>query len=238
MATLLDGVNRVLQRVGLIAGDQGELTTLVDSARQQEIDNAVQVWNEVIEDLYDLSKRAMPKESAEADITLQTGVREYDLPNNLVQIRWPLIDETNNHYISQFPGGFAKLRAYQVNPDEFTGRPYRAVISPITDKLYMEHIPTAAEDGSVYKLFYDKDISLSVAADEFPFRDVVFRSLTPAVIEAYQYYRKGKDVYVDATYQRSMAKAARYLRENVSPKQYIPRRTHNTDSVFDPFEDK
>jgi len=50
----LVAVNDTLRRVGVIAGDAGELTTFTDTARQREIDIVTQAWNEVCHELYDL----------------------------------------------------------------------------------------------------------------------------------------------------------------------------------------
>ena len=41
--TLLNGVNDLLKRVKVIAGDTGTLSTLTDSAKQAYIDTAIQV---------------------------------------------------------------------------------------------------------------------------------------------------------------------------------------------------
>ncbi len=50
--TLLNSVNEVGKRAGWIAGDAGLLTSLTDSGRQSFIDQAIQVINEGIAELY------------------------------------------------------------------------------------------------------------------------------------------------------------------------------------------
>ena len=94
MATLLDGVNAVLKRVTLVNSDNAILTDLTDSSRQSYIDTAVQVWNEAVDELYAITSQAKPNELVETTITLVDQDRDYVLPADLVQIHWPLVDES------------------------------------------------------------------------------------------------------------------------------------------------
>lgn len=225
MATLLDGVNSLFKRVQLIAGESGNLTSLTDSARQEDIDVAVMAWNEVIEDLFSRSNIAMPIEVAEQTITLVTGQREYALPDNLVQIRWPLMQQTDGFYIHQYEGGWEQMRRDQITPSSYTGRPFLGSINPTTGNLYLDRAPTAAENGDVYSLIYDKDVSLENAGDTMPFADIVYRSLVMAATEVWKFYRRNQ--FSDGAYDRSLAKAGRYLGKNQAKATYLPRRAVN-----------
>lgn len=221
MATLLDGVNELFDRANLNSSDQPALSSLTDGARQQWINVAIQVWNEVVEELYSATKLAMPTELAEATITLVQGQREYTVATDLVQFRFPLLDETNHHYIFEFPGGYTNLVNLQSNPADFIGLPSFAAWDSRSGGLFTEYAPDAAAAGRIYKYRYDKDISLSAAADTFPFRDAVFRALVPA---AYQIWRREqRNGFDDGIFQASMGRAARFLPQVIQRTDYQPR---------------
>src|SRR5690242_2414132 len=97
--TLLNSVNEILKRVSVIAGDSGALTSLTDSARQVDIDTAVQVVNEGIDELYSTTGESLPNQRASSTITLATGTRNYSLQSGLVRLHWPLIDRTHTQFI-------------------------------------------------------------------------------------------------------------------------------------------
>ena len=63
--TLLNGVNEVLKKVGILEGDTGLLTTLTDSPRQIFIDTAVQSLNEVNDEVYSVLDKPKPDQLAE-----------------------------------------------------------------------------------------------------------------------------------------------------------------------------
>jgi len=180
--SLLDLVNEVLRKAGFITGESGLLTSLTDAARQVEIDIAKRNWNTAISELYSLSKVPYPQEEKTATITLITGQREYTLPSDLVQIRFPLIFEADQHRVDEYPGGFERLRVDQLDPSNWTGRPTFAVISPINDKLRFDYEPTSAENGDQYTLYYDRELFLDVAADTVAFSDVVARHMVEVVL--------------------------------------------------------
>lgn len=212
MATLLDGVNAVLRRRKLIQGDADVLTTLSDQSRQIYIDEAIALWSETIDQLYTMSCQPMPKEMAETTITLVTAQRSYTLPADMVQIRWPLINEANGYVIEEYPGGYDQMRRDQLQPDNYTGRPQYAAINPIDDTLYVDQVVPSSDNGLEYRLVYDKDLSLSLATDVFPFNDAVYRALVPVVAE---YLRRNFDNTFDQNYVRlSMGRASQFLTQN------------------------
>ena len=180
--TLLDGVNEVLIRVGQL--DSGRLlVSLVSTSQQRFIDQAVGLWLDSIQDIYTLSKRPAPTEVREAEppIVLQEDRRDYALPDNLVQIRWPIEDRETGLRIYQYPGGFEQMRRDQRIPSMWKGLPIRACINPIDRTLWMERYPTAAEAGRVYTLTYDADMLPKAASDIMPFEDNVFQAMVPLV---------------------------------------------------------
>lgn len=211
--TLLQGVNDVFKRLNLIAGDSGELSSLTDSARQQWIDVAVQVWNEALEELYSTAEMSFPQELAENTITLVTDDRDYALETDLAQLVEQqgvyFVDETNNHFIFKYAGTYEDLVIDQVDPSTFVGLPSFAVIRPTDGQAYMDRIPTAEENGRVYKYRYHKDVSLSAAANTFPFTDTVYRAMIPAVSQLW--LRDQRNTFDGEIFVASMGRASRLL---------------------------
>ena len=229
--TLLNGVNEVLKRVHAISGTDGEFVTLTDSARQPWIDLAVQLWNETIERFYVVSSVPKPNELAEATLTLVTGTQAYSFEADFVQLRWPLINQTTGDTIEEYPGGYWQLFQDQTIPGNYTGKPQMGAIRPTDTKLYLDRIPTAAENGAAYTYYYDKNLSLSAAADTMPFNDVVFRALVPAVAELWN--RSRKRSFDEGAFNRAIGTAARYAQGEIhdDDTRRYPRRRG-----FDPFE--
>ena len=225
MATLLQGVNEVFKRVNLISGDQGELSSLTDSARQSWIDITVQAWNEVVEELYSTMGRALPQELAEATITLADGDRDYalaaDLNELIVNQGVYFIDETNNHFIFKYPGSYEDMVVDQIDPADFVGLPTFAVIRPTDGQIYLERSPTATEAGRVYRYRYKKDISVSAAADTFPFKDVVFRALVPAVAQLW--LRDQRNSFDGDIFRASVGRASRLMPTVIPREDYSNR---------------
>ena len=221
MATLLDGVNELFDRANLNSGDQPALTSLTDGARQQWINVAVQVWNEVVEELYTTTNQPMPNELAEDTITLVQGQRTYTVATDLVQFRFPLLDETNHHYIFEFPGGYTNLVNLQSNPSDFVGLPSFAAYDPRSGGLFTEYAPDAASAGRIYKYRYDKQISLALATDTFPFRDNVFRALVPAATQVW--FRDQRNDFDAGIFQASIGRASRVLSQVIPRDNYLNR---------------
>ncbi len=224
--TLLQGVNDVLKRMGVIKGNSGELSSLTDSQRQVLVDLAVNCWNEVVIELYESSDLSMPKEVGTATITLATGDRDYSLPSDLVYIKWPLRNASNGYLIQEYPGGWDQLQNDQLQPANFTGRPFYATIRPTDGLLYMDRIPTAADNGLAFTLEYDKSLIKSLAADTFPFSDDVYFILVPAVVEKIKMER---DEQSDARfavclkkYSRSLGIAAGMVSLNKQRNNWLP----------------
>lgn len=223
--TLLNGCNEVLKRVNMIQGDSGSLTSLTDSGRQVYIDLTVQLWNEVMESMYSMSNIPLPLELTSDSITLAASDRDYSLASDLVQLHFPLIDTTNGQYINEYPGGYLQLIEDQPFPSNYTGLPRLGAISPVDGTLYLDFIPTSDEAGRVYTYQYDKDVSVSAAADTFPFTDAVFRALVPAVAERWKQERQ--QMFNEATYRKAMSTAVRLLSRKQQNNTWGPRRISN-----------
>src|SRR5512143_2296180 len=182
MTTFLDGVNAVLMRAGILAAD-GLLPTFDDTAKQIYIDLAMTTWNETVDEVCNLMGVPHSGETGSSTVTLVSGQREYDLPSDLVQLRWPLIDQTNGYTIKEYPGGYETMRIEQEIPSDWTGLPYFAAINPTTSDLRMDRAPTSDEAGISYAMIYDNDLWMTDETDAFPFSDSVYRALVPVVTE-------------------------------------------------------
>lgn len=207
--TLLNGTNEVLKALGVIQGDSGLLTTLSDSARQTHIDLVVQKWNEAVGQLYRVCNRPKPDALAENTITLATDDRDYALQADLVEMIFPLQDETNGSYLFEWTRGYLDMVARQPQPANYTGLAQYAVIRPTDGELYLDRIPTSVENTRVYKYRYKKSLLLSAAADTMPFTDETFTAMVPVVTQLYRREREsgGDDPYLTS----SFAMAARAL---------------------------
>lgn len=218
--TLLNAVNEVLKRVGTIAGDAGALITLTDSARQRSIDVCIQAVNEGIDELYSACEVALPKEQAEATLTLVLGQRGYALAADLVQLRWPMIDKTNNQYLKEFGGGYNAMLIADPEQDD-TGLPVFAAIRPTDGYLHLDRAPTSVEAGRIYTYQYDKDLSLEDDADTVPFSDAAFRAMVPVWVQIWK--RELRNEFDGDLFKANIGRAGRFLRQTQPRSSYSPR---------------
>lgn len=233
--TLLQATNEVLKRVSVIDADGGELTSLTDSARQVWIDCAIQCWNEAIDELYSLIEEPLPTRFTEATITLATGDRDYALAA-ASRIFFPFREPTNGYRIEEYVGGYQRLVDQQLVPADYTGRPLFGCIRPSDGYLYLDRIPTAAENGLVYTYGYETSAGLSVASDTVPFEDGVFRAMVPAVAALWS--REQKRNYDAEMVSMSLSRAARLLRRLPARQSWLPRVYRSTPAGFlNPFGD-
>lgn len=231
--TLLDGVNEVLKRAQVLDSDAGLLTTLQVDAQQTFIDLAIQVLNEIVDELYSIAQVSKPHQLAEDTITLADGDRDYELATDLVVLRreFLLIDESNNHHISILGSdGYRELVHMDLNQDD-TGLPHVAAIRPTDGQLFMDRAPTSNEAGRIYKYRYDKELELVSATDEFPFGNTVFRAIIPAAAEMWKLNQHRE--FNDALLRSSFGRASR-LFSQLPPRdswgsEEVPR--NNTDPM-------
>lgn len=202
--TLLNGINDLLDRVGILDAN-GELGSLTNQGKQLFIDLGIQIWNETIDHICNMMGGPHPGETGSSSITLVTDTREYDLPSDLIQIRWPLIDQTNGHYIWEYCGGYEQMRLDQHIPDDWDGLPYYAAINPTTGKLRMDRSPTSAENAKVYNMLYDKDLVMDAASDTFPFTDATYRAVLPVVAQSWE--RRKRNDFDEDEYKKQLSRA-------------------------------
>lgn len=214
--TLLQGVNEVLNRTAITSA-AGEVSSISNQGKQVYIDTIIQIWNETIDLCCNQMGIPHVGETGSSTITLVTDTREYDLPSDLVQLRYPLIDQTNGHYIWEWPGGYETMRIQQFTPADWTGLPYAAAINPSTGKLRLDRSPTSLENGFVYDLLYDKDLVMTAGADVFPFSDAAFRAIVPVVAEVFE--RRNRNDFDEKEYRENLSRALAFMNKK-------NRRTH------------
>jgi len=235
MKTLLQGTNEVLKRVQIVS-ENNLLTSLTNSGKQVFIDLAIQAWNEAVDQLYSKAKTLKPYQAEEDLITIVSGQRVYSLPDDLIQMRFPLHEETEGLYLEEYPGGYEELRNIQSQPANYTGLPLSAAISPIEKELYLDRIPGSSEAGFKYKFFYWRDTVLEKASDTFPFDDGVFRALVPVVSEVWKLMQQNK--FNSGTVKLSYGRALRMVKQTPADRTYIKRNVNvNYGPLgFSPFD--
>ena len=213
--TLLNVVSTCLNKA---RRNTGTLSSLTNSALQQDIDTFVDAINEVLADL--ATKGTQLTEAGEGTVTLVSGQREYDLPSDFAQFSENpvMLDETYGNQIWPYPGGYEGLRRIQTIPSKFVGLPNHYVLNPETGKIRFDNEPGSTEADRVYRFTYDKEISLSVATDTFPFGDPVISTLTPAFVQMWN--RDQKQEFDAAIYNLALANAARLMTMKQARKRY------------------
>lgn len=229
--TFIDGINRVLKRVGVIQGDAGDLTDFTESSKQIDIDVAIQVWNEMLHELY--SRNLFKGEAAEGSITLVTGTttatdylapREYALASDFERMSGKkygtriLYNESNGHKLTEYPGGYDQLKADRPLATDYVGTPRHWVINPIRGGIELDTNPGSGDSGDVYKYLYDKRLALTATGDTFPFSDTVVDALVPSVSQLWK--RDRNNQFDGDIFRVSFNRAVEYLTQGQSRKRY------------------
>lgn len=219
--TFLNAVNASLKRVQMIEGSSGELSSFTDSARQTSVDVMLDVWNEVVDELFKLSED-FEGEIAESTFDLATDTVAYTLATDYVRMIGNPVDATNKRVLTPYPGGYKQLRVNRPDRTDFTGAPLHWAVSPLDGDLEIDVTPTSEENGDTYTYMYEKGVNLSGTTDTFPFDDEITRSLYAAVAQAWT--RERNQQFDEGIYNASLARAAQKLRNTPTPKHYGVRR--------------
>lgn len=219
--TLLNAVNGILRRVGMIQGDNALLTTLTDAGRQRSIDIAVQVVNEGIDELYSPANGLTPPNGqSSSTITLATSTRAYSLASDLVRLLWPMVDQTNTQFLYEKPGGYNQILVDDPEQDD-TGLPLYGAIRPTDGMLFLDRAPTSTENGRVYTYQYIKDLELTLLTDTVPFGNAVFRAMIPAWVQLWK--REQQNEFDGDLFKVNIGRAARLMTQGMARSHYSPR---------------
>lgn len=206
-------MNASLKRARVIQGDAGELTSFTDSARQNDIDLTIQLWNELITDMYGMGLFKIGTD--EDTITLvddssNTQRTEYSLASDFEEFANDvMVDQTNGREMFPYPGGYSKMFRDQIIPSNFNGVPGHYTINPSTGDLYLSTHPTAEEVGVVFRYIYKKRLAISLITDIFPFSDTVVDALVPAVV--WNYRRDKQQDFDEKEFDKAFSKAVSIL---------------------------
>lgn len=213
--TLLQAVNSTLKRARIIQGDAGELTSFTDSQRQNDIDLVIQLWNEIIHQMYGDGLFAIGTDEDTitlVDDTNNTARTEYSLASDFEEFAMNVMtDQTNGRIMTPYPGGYSQMFSDQINPTNFTGIPLHYTINPSTGDLRLSAHPQTGDAGGIYTYVYKKRLSFTAETCIFPFSDTVVDSLVPAVVWL---YRRDKQLDFD---QREFNKAYNRAVSIISP---------------------
>lgn len=226
--TFLQAVNASLKRVGVIQGDAGELATstvtstatgliatgpFTDSGRQVQIDLMIQVWNESQHILYDLG--LLSPEAASATLTLASGTREYDMPDDFERFAGENKSErvfraaTNVWWLTEYPGGYAAMLRDQNVASDWIGQPTHYAISPTTrGRVRIDREPDATVAGRTFNALYEKRLALTstMATETLIFSDTVADALVPVTAEAWRGIKQKE--FNETVFQSNLARAA------------------------------
>lgn len=234
----LDAVNKTLKRVGVIQGDTGALTDFTEAAHQTDIDVAMDVWNELIHELY--SRGLFKGEIAQGTITLLTstttattagqgpGVREYSLATDFERMAGTsretrvLSNAAKGLQMGEYPGGYERMIADQTTASDYAGQSNRFAISPITGNIRIEADPQSGQSSDAYTYLYDKRLFMSATGDTFPFSDTVVDSLNPAAAQLWK--RDRKKEFDAELFNKGFNRAMAYLTQTQPRNRYAPRR--------------
>lgn len=183
--TFLQAVNETLKLVGVIHGDAGELTSFVDTARQQNIDIARRKWNEQIQELFNLE--LFSRGTSEGQFVIVTDQREYDTESDFEQVAANVIrNEDKAWFLVPYKGGYVQMWDDQIDPSDFEGQPLAWAINTTSDKIRLDRTPTSTENGDVYKYLYIRRLFMENTGDLFPFSDTVVDALVQSTAEMWR----------------------------------------------------
>ena len=187
--TYLVAVNDTLRRVGVIAGDASELTTFTDTQRQREVDIVLQVWNEIVHELYDLG--SLQGEVADGSITLVTDTDNYAVPTDFEQMagdtyKTRVMVKSDGGRLFEYPGGYRQMFIDQPDRADFTEASSYWAFNLTNNTFRLDKRPTSAENGDVFNFVFDKRINLSTISDTMPFSDTVTEALQSVVAEIFR----------------------------------------------------
>ncbi len=230
--TLLDVVNRVLQRAQIVNPD-APLTSLTSSAVQVDVDATVLAANQIIQEL-GADHANIPRPFADTEIVLVDGQREYDTPNDFEGIvpnddgYKLMVDREHSYWVREWPGEFYDMATGQLkstgyagstNTEEsWRGMPTFWTINPTTAKFRFNTAPTDKEAGRKLHYFYKKSFIKDQPADTFPYTDQVMMLLETAIFE--EYSKRRRNQWSNDERDGSMAKARRYAKTNGSKRQW------------------
>ena len=216
----LDGVNKVLERLTIIQGADGLLTSFTGDARANDISVCIQAWNEVIQSTAD-SPDLMPTLTQSGNISLVNGTREYPIPTTSPQIEVvrTLVNVTRRYPLIPYGGGYEQMILDQPDPTLFQGSPIRWVINPINGQIRFDQTPQSGDAGNTITVYGTTRQALAATTDPFPFTDTVVDQLLEAVAQRWKMTRRPGE-YSEGEYMKSLSAGIRWIRREPPAQSY------------------
>jgi hypothetical protein len=208
--SLLDAVNFTAKKAHLIQGESGELSSLTNAAYQSDVDLIVDSIQEVIKTLLTFGG-VEPDMSSTGTVTLVDGTREYAPASDFQVLESnKMVNQTDGKWLSPYPGGYLGMFEAQHQPASYVGNPNYYCINPANGNFRLDTTPDSGQDGEVYTYVYQKSLSLSLAADTFPFHDEVVEDLIPAFAEFWKMQRDQN--FNESLFNNSLSMAVRKIK--------------------------
>lgn len=172
--TFLQALNRLLRSESIIRGDDDDVVLFSDTNHAATINLAkIAIQNELTHlTAFDF----VPYEESQSTITMAEGTRTYILNSKFVRfIGQPVLlkedgsGNSDNVYIYPYPGGEKDLRISIPDYQETKGGvSYFYTTGGTSKKIGVFNVPDATEAGTVYRYYYEKDVSVSTETDNIP----------------------------------------------------------------------
>lgn len=195
MSTFLECVNRVLRQNAVITGDDDDITSFADLQHRASVQLCQIAIQSTVTELS--SDQLLPVEEADDTLTMETGIRTYDLAADFIRfvgekpflLKVDASGDSLNQWMSMYPGGEAQLKRDILDYREQPGSPnYFYNLSAATKSIGVFQVPDSTYDGVKYRYTYEKSIYPTVAASVMPFQTVQeFHTFTDMASRRFQF---------------------------------------------------
>lgn len=236
--TFLQAVNECLILEGIISGDDDELSSFTDT---QHVISSKLAQKAIQQELASLvSEQIIDAERTSALLTTTPGTRTYTLASGFIRFRttarnpnvvlWEATSAgiTDGQFVQEWPGGEESIiTAYPRYLDQQARPIYWYWVGGGTQDVGLYPVP----DGTrYYKYFYEKDVTVTTAADTLPFavdtqaRTFIrgaarrFKFLRSSPVERETFYPKGLED--DEQLKSNRAVLMSLLRHKQPPSHY------------------
>ena len=174
----LAAVNRVLRNVGILRGDDDDLTSFAQTQHSATLNLAKIAIQDQLTSL--LAEQFIPYEEAQGTLTMVQAQRLYSFASDFVRLQEGYLLEVDgtgasqNVVLIEYPGGESQLRADIWEYQETQGTPvWFYHTGGTTKQLGVQPIPDADAAGKQYRYYYEKDVSVTDATDTLPFHSEI-----------------------------------------------------------------
>jgi hypothetical protein len=223
--TLIQAIARIMRIEGIIRGDTDAPTSLSDLQHGATINlAAIAVQDELIEIASDAM---LPYEkTTTGSIATVSGTRSYSLAADFVRFVGTamLYCADDNFEMFEFPGGEEKLKLQVPNYRTVQADPFAFYFEHgTTKKISFYQVPQSVK---TYVYDYEKDISVTAAADTLPFQnEIEAQAFCRVAARRFKYIYQGLDIKdLDSDTERQKAKTVLFdlIVGKNAPRHYAP----------------